>query len=173
MTFPRYIWFDRRFPFPIPIELFVETLERLRGTPARLEERVRDADEATTRRRQDGRWSVRENVGHLTDLEPLWLGRAVDLAEGREELRPADLQNRATDEANHNDIDLPVLLAAFRAERSTLIARLESFTPDMARRTASHPRLGTPMTVLDLAYFVAEHDDHHLARIGEILTMGP
>jgi hypothetical protein len=26
------------------------------------------------------------------------------------------------------------------------------------------------MTVLDLAYFVAEHDDHHLARIGELIA---
>ena len=27
------------------------------------------------------------------------------------------------------------------------------------------PRLGTPMRLVDLAFFVAEHDDHHLAQI--------
>jgi hypothetical protein len=31
--------------------------------------------------------------------------------------------------------------------------------------TAHHPRLEQPMTVVDLCFFVAEHDDHHLAAI--------
>ena len=35
-------------------------------------------------------------------------------------------------------------------------------------RTALHPRLETPMRMMDLFYFVAEHDDHHLARITAI-----
>ena len=36
-------------------------------------------------------------------------------------------------------------------------------------RTALHPRLGLPMRAVDHAFFVAEHDDHHLARITELL----
>jgi uncharacterized damage-inducible protein DinB len=168
MTFPRYHWFDRTFPFPIPIELFAETLERLRGTPARLEERVHGAADEATRERVDDRWSIRENIGHLTDLEPLWLGRAIDLEQGLDQLRPADLQNRATHAASHNETDLSALLTAFRTERAKLVAKLASFTPDLIVRAAKHPRLHTPMTVVDLAYFVAEHDDHHLARIGAL-----
>jgi|GEM_PF-4393916 len=35
--------------------------------------------------------------------------------------------------------------------------------------TALHPRLKTPMRIVDLAYFVAEHDDHHLSRIRELV----
>lgn len=35
-------------------------------------------------------------------------------------------------------------------------------------RTAAHPRLGQPMSVVDLCFFVAEHDDHHLATITEL-----
>ena len=31
------------------------------------------------------------------------------------------------------------------------------------------PRLRTPMRLIDLGFFVAEHDDHHLARITELL----
>jgi len=34
---------------------------------------------------------------------------------------------------------------------------------------STHPRLRTSMNAVDLAYFVAEHDDYHLARIGELL----
>ena len=39
---------------------------------------------------------------------------------------------------------------------------------------ALHPRLKTPVRIMDLFLFVAEHDDHHMVRIPEInklLTM--
>jgi hypothetical protein len=32
-------------------------------------------------------------------------------------------------------------------------------------RTALHPRLKRPMRLVDLCFFVAEHDDHHLATV--------
>ena len=57
----------------------------------------------------------------------------------------------------------------FRSERSRLVNELERFDRDGAARAAQHPRLAQPMRVIDLAFFVAEHDDHHLARITEVL----
>jgi hypothetical protein len=41
---------------------------------------------------------------------------------------------------------------------------------DELERCVVHPRLGTPMRLVDLAYFIAEHDDHHLARLRELTT---
>ncbi|MFN8372037.1 MAG: hypothetical protein U0694_04075 [Anaerolineae bacterium] len=32
-------------------------------------------------------------------------------------------------------------------------------------RASKHPRLLQPMTLVDHIYFVAEHDDHHLAQV--------
>lgn len=43
-------------------------------------------------------------------------------------------------------------------------------TDEQLTYSALHPRLKTPMRVIDLAYFVAEHDDHHLSRVRELLT---
>jgi len=40
-------------------------------------------------------------------------------------------------------------------------------------RTALHPRLQQPMRVLDMAFFTAEHDDHHLARMTELSRRRP
>jgi hypothetical protein len=105
----------------------------------------------------------------LLDLEPLWAGRLKDLTEGRPELRPADLTNEATWEADHNERDIGQILSRFRAARSRTVERLESLQPDVVQRKALHPRLEKPMSVTDLFFFVAEHDDHHLARITEIL----
>jgi hypothetical protein len=37
-------------------------------------------------------------------------------------------------------------------------------------RAALHPRLKTPMRLVDHLYFVAEHDDHHLAYIWGVIN---
>lgn len=163
-------WVDRRFSFEYPVSMFPNLLERLRGTPARVEERVTGltAPEAT-RRPGDG-WSVQEQVGHLIDVEALWLGRLDDYAAGLEELRPADMSNRRTYEADHNARELAEVLAGFRRVREEFVARLQEFDEAALGRPARHPRLDQPMRIIDLMVFAAEHDDHHLATIGELLA---
>ena len=85
---------------------------------------------------------------------------------------PADLTNRKTHEANHNQRRLQELLAEFRHARLALVDRLETLHAEDFRRTALHPRLKTPMRLVDHLYFIAEHDDHHLARIWELRRQG-
>ena len=38
-------------------------------------------------------------------------------------------------------------------------------------QTALHPRLKQPMRLMDLFLFVADHDDHHLAKISALIRM--
>ena len=169
-SFPdRPRWFDRVFTLDLPPWLLADVIERLRGTPARLEERLRGVAPEVLTRRDGEHWSIQENAGHLLDLEDLWLGRMDDFAEGRARLRAADLTNRRTHEAAHNDRPVDDILREFREARARLVARLETLSAEDAQRTALHPRLGTPMRPVDHAFFVAEHDDHHLARITELL----
>lgn len=165
-------WFDRTFRFDLPLWMYPNVVERVRGTPARLAERLAGVPHDLLTRRDGERWSIQEHAGHLLDLEPLWLGRLDDFAGRRETLRPADLQNRATHEANHNARPLGDIVAAFRTARTALVARLDGYDAAFVERTAGHPRLGTPMRVLDHVFFVAEHDDHHLAAITERIARG-
>ena len=46
---------------------------------------------------------------------------------------------------------------------------LGTFEPDVFVRTSLHMRLKQSMRLVDHLYFVAEHDDHHLAKIGELI----
>ena len=161
-------WFDRTFRFDTPEELFPVVVERLRGTPARIEDKVRALPPALLIRRDGDGWSIQEHIGHLLDLDELHTGRLDDFLAGAEVLRPADLTNRKTWEARHNDRPLADLLAAFRRERGAFVARLDAWDPDLVALTARHPRLHQPMRVIDMAFFTAEHDDHHLARMTEI-----
>src|SRR3989475_12833036 len=72
-------WFERQFPPGLPVDLFPVIVERLRGTPARLEDRLSSLPVSVLTRRSGSTWSSQENAGHLLDLEPLWLSRGEDL----------------------------------------------------------------------------------------------
>ena len=168
---PPQRWFEREFSFDLPRSLYPNVLERLRGSPARLEERVLSLPPATLTARFLDTWSIQENVGHLRDLEPLWIRRAEQLLAGQSELAVADLTNRGTDEANHNAAPLSDLLKEFRSLRLRFLSLLVGADASALERAARHPRLSTPMRLIDIAFFTAEHDDHHLARITELLRM--
>lgn len=164
-------WFDRKFNFDNNQNIFPAILERLSGIPIRLEEKLNEVPNETLTLSLDNSWSIKKNIGHLIDLEPLWQGRLKDIINGESELRPADLSNEKTDLANHDTTPLELLLSEFRKVRSETMAMLHSITEETVFKAALHPRLKTSMRTMDLFLFVAEHDDHHLVRIAEILNL--
>ena len=164
-------WFERKFDLSFPAHLYPNLCARLRGTPARLEELVCAYSPEVLTRKHAETWSMQENAGHLLDLEPLWLGRVEDYVNGVETLRAADLKNRKTHEAEHNARPLQEILTDFRKARALLLERAEELDSAMYARTALHPRMKTPLRLVDHLYFAAEHDDHHLAQIWELGKM--
>ena len=163
------VWFERKFEFTFPVEQYPNLCVRLRGTPARLEEITHSASRETLIAKHEGKWSSQEHAGHLLDLESLWMSRIDDFHTGGETLTVADLSNRRTYEANHNARSLQQILAEFRAARLRLVDRADAFQPAIFARTMLHPRLKQPMRLIDHLYFVAEHDDHHLATIWQMI----
>jgi uncharacterized damage-inducible protein DinB len=164
------IWFERQFEFSFPVEVFPNICMRLRGAPARLEEVLHNSRHELLVEKAHGKWSAQEHAGHLLDLEPLWLARVDDYIAAKEQLTAANLSNRKTDEANHNARPLGEILTDFRAARRRLLERVSELERSLFSRAIPHPRLKTPMRLVDHLYFIAEHDDHHLARIWELLN---
>ena len=164
----RIKWTDRRFNFDFPADIYPEMIERIRGTPARLEELLNDLSPETLTSQADGRWSMQENAGHLLDLESLVSQRIDEYLAGNTTLHAADMSNRKTYEASHNNVPAASILKAFRTARHDIVHRLESFDPDIFACAALHPRLNVPMRLVDMLFFQAEHDDYHLARISEL-----
>jgi uncharacterized damage-inducible protein DinB len=162
-------WFKRKFPKMDDNGVLPSIIERLYGTPARIEEIVSKLPPALLISRSGGKWTIKEEIGHLFDLEPLWIGRLEDLANGLAELRVTDLTNQRTHTANHNETEIKILIQQFREQRLRFVNDLMSLNDEQLSNTSLHPRLRTPMRIIDLAYFVAEHDDHHLASIRAIM----
>lgn len=162
-------WLEYRWSFEFPIGMFRAVVERLRGTPARLEEAVRGASPQRLARRREETWSAQEHAGHLLSVEGLWQRRLGEYLRGAETLTAADMENRATEGSRYNERDLAGILEEFRASRGAFVLGLDSLDLDAAARTAHHPRLNRPMRLVDMCFFAAEHDDHHLAAIHELL----
>ena len=141
-------WTDRTFQFTFPVEVYPEMIERLRGTPARLEDRVRSIAAEILTRRDGERWSIQENAGHLLDLESLFSRRLDEYLAGAKTLQAADMSNRKTDEANraftHATEINPKLTAAyvnlgvtyFRTARTTIES---GSVPPSSRRAIGSP----------------------------------
>jgi uncharacterized damage-inducible protein DinB len=162
-------WFERTFEFTFPVDQSPNLCIRLRGTPARLEEIVSSIPREVLIRKLGDKWSAQEHVGHLLDLEPLWAARVDDFVTGGDTLTVADLRNRKTHDAHHNAHDIGEILAGFRAARRHLLDRVSALPSEAFARSMLHPRLRQPMRLVDHLFFAAEHDDHHLAMIWELI----
>jgi hypothetical protein len=163
-------WVDHKFAFNIPVGWLPNILERLNGTAARMKEMTSTLTEADTGRSYDEKWSIKDHIGHLSDLEELHLGRIEDFLERKKTLRPADMTNLKTNEANHTAKSTQKLLNDFTIKRKYLIHRLQHLDEETHLFKSTHPRLKKLMKPVDMAFFTAEHDDHHLATIREIIN---
>jgi hypothetical protein len=171
MAIQQMSWTTRRFEHEWAVELLPGIVERLRGTPLRAAALAAEFTDAELRSARDG-WSALEHIGHLDDLHALDVTRLAEFLSRVPQLSAADMTNRATYDARHNDRSTKELLDSFRARRLELVRRLEQLTPEEAGIAAEHPRLRRPLRLVDWLFFLAEHDDHHLAKAREVLQGG-
>jgi uncharacterized damage-inducible protein DinB len=161
-------WFERAFNFDFPVGLFPVIFSRLEGSIFRLHSVLLNTDEEYSSYNASG-WSVKEHIGHLYDLEELWWKRLQDFLQNKLMLTTADLTNRKTNEAGHNEKTLEQLLQQFTVERQKILETIYGYDEELLARTSTHPRLQQPMRLIDSLYFVAEHDDHHIAAVSNLL----
>ena len=156
-------WTERKFEFNFPIGVFPIIVERLRGTAIRLEAILRDATDKTLNQKMQDKWSVLEQVNHLCNCEEIWLGRVEDI------LTRKEIFERRTLKTEPQSEDIQVLLSNFSAARNKLIKLVKNLDEHTATLTINHPRLQRPIRLMDSLFSTAEHDDHHLAKIRELL----
>jgi hypothetical protein len=162
-------WMDRKFEFNLPAGALPNLLVRLEGTAPRIEDMTKWLSNEELSYKPDGKWSIKEHVGHLIDLEALHEKRIDEILTGKEVLSAADMSNKKTIEANHSLKNINELIADFRKVRADFVSRLEKLDETDAVKSGLHPRLNKPMRIIDIAYFTCEHDDQHLAIMKEII----
>jgi hypothetical protein len=163
-------WMQRKFEFNSPPGMMPNLLERMAGTPVRIEDMITTINDKILSAKLDNKWSVKEHIGHLTDIEELHEKRLQEILIGKTELTAADMSNKKTNEAGHSLRKAIDLLGDFKRTRNEFVKKLEALNEDQILLSAMHPRLNQPMRIIDIAFFTAEHDDQHLAIIRRILN---
>jgi hypothetical protein len=158
-------WFERHFTFGLPAGMLPFYLERLEGTAARIETKVAGISDQVLSNKLDGKWSIKENIAHLAEVDEIALKRIDEMQLGVSPMSPAVIQPGK----DYNAMPVSDVIKFFRTNRQKNLDKYKSLTDSELGRQSLHPRLKVQLTPVDLAWFDAEHDDHHLVRVGEIL----
>jgi len=158
-------WFERNLVFGHRAEMLPYFLERLEGTIVRIDAKVKGVSEEILSTRLDGKWSVKENIGHLAEVDAVSIKRLDEMKDGVAVLSPAVFEPQ-----NYNPWPIEKVIELFRSNRTTNLKKYKALSEEALTSSSMHPRLKVAMTPVDLAWFDAEHDDHHLVRINEIIN---
>jgi hypothetical protein len=120
-------------------------------------------EERASFRYADGKWSVREVVGHLTDAERVLSYRLLRIARGDETPLPGFDENDYVRAAAFETRPLADVAAEWSAVRRSTLALLQGLAPSVWERRGTAN--GTPISARALVYIVAGHTEHHLGML--------
>lgn len=157
-------WFERELIFGKSPELLPYYLERLSGTAVRIEHKVKGLSDELLSVRLNGKWSIKENIGHLAEVDEIANKRLDQMSQGVAVLSPAVFEPK-----DYTTWPIADVTEYFRQTRLGNLQKYQSLTSADLVKSSLHPRLKVQMTPVDLAWFDAEHDDHHLVKINLII----
>lgn len=118
-------------------------------------------DEARTLYRYaDGKWSVREVLGHILDSERIFGMRALCIARGEQQPLPGFDENTYVVNALFDERSVESILDEWQALRISNLIMFQSFDDDAWSRVGTANNKST--TVNALAWIIAGHTVHHL-----------
>jgi uncharacterized damage-inducible protein DinB len=127
-----------------------DTLAFLRGLPA----------PRASHRYAEGKWTVKEVVGHMADSERIFAYRALRIARGDTTPLPGYDQDAYVRTANFDARSLVALASEFESARRATLTLFRSLDREsLARRGVAN---GLPVTPRALAYIIAGHERHHV-----------
>jgi len=113
----------------------------------------------------DGKWTVKEVVGHLMDTERVFAYRALSVARGEKKSLPGFDQDDYVKEGNFNRRELFDLNYEFRLLRESNLLLFKSFSPEMLNRKGFANE--SSVSVLAILFIIAGHEKHHLNILKE------
>ena len=108
----------------------------------------------------DGKWNVREVLGHITDAERVFGFRAFCFSRGDDNALPGFDQNDYVARSTFGRCSISDLVDEFGQLREANLTVLRRLGDDAWRRTGTAS--GKPVSVRALAYIMAGHVRHHL-----------
>jgi uncharacterized damage-inducible protein DinB len=146
-----------RYIAAVPDGDVLDTLERQLEEMVALMDRFGEA--GGSHRYAEGKWSVKEVLGHIADAERIFAYRALCAARGEQGSLPGFDENAYVANANFDGRTLNSLLGELTATRRATLALFRSLdSATLARRVVAN---GVPVSARALAWIVAGHERHH------------
>lgn len=142
-----------------------DAVAALQRQVAEIDQLARLTPEQAAFRYADGKWSVRQVVGHLADAERIFAYRALRAARGDRSPLPSFDENRYVETANFDGramADVANELAAVRQASLALFSTLDPGTLESRTVASDHE-----VSVRALAFIIAGHTVHHLTILRE------
>ena len=117
----------------------------------------------------EGKWTVKEALGHMIDTERTFAYRLFCFSRNFVDLPGFD-QDIYVNNANFNSRTIQSLAAEFKATRESNIYMIGSLTEEQQVRKGIAS--GNPATVRALVYMLAGHELHHLGLFKEKYNIG-
>ncbi|WP_375559373.1 DinB family protein [Bernardetia sp. OM2101] len=113
----------------------------------------------------EGKWSIKELLGHMIDTEQIMSYRALSFYRGEKQSLAGFNENEYVREANFDAIPYSDLLDRYEIVRKCSVALFKSFD---AKQTAKIGEANhNEMSVRALIYMIAGHEIHHLQILEE------
>ncbi len=122
-------------------------------------------EEKSLFRYAEGKWSIKEIVGHLIDTERIFGFRALCFARNDKNVIAGMEQDDYVRNANFDNVRFAKLAEEFRLVRGATIAMFQNFTADAWLRSGIAS--DNLVTVRALAFMIAGHEIHHLNILKE------
>ena len=113
----------------------------------------------------DGKWSIKEVLGHLIDSERVFCYRAVAIARGETQPLPGFEQDDYVNGGNFNSRELTDLIDEYQKIRDASIPLFKSFDEtDYNKRGIAN---NNPLTVRAVLFLIPGHEKHHINILKE------
>lgn len=114
---------------------------------------------------QDGKWTPKELLGHITDTERIFAYRSLCLARGEQGELPGFDENAYVTIADFNDMSIRALIEDFRTSRMSLLSMSRNFKDEDLMRIGNVN--GQQMTCRACLTIIAGHFIHHMNILKE------
>jgi uncharacterized damage-inducible protein DinB len=153
-------WFSRYID-KVPDGDIISTLEQQGGETEGLLARAGDG----SHRYAEGKWSVKQVVGHITDAERVFAYRLMAIARGDQQSLPGFDENPYVENAAFDEQSLSDLAEALAVQRRATLMLVRQLNAEAwSRRGVAN---GNPISVRALAWVIAGHERHHVGILRE------
>jgi len=107
----------------------------------------------------EGKWSLKQLLGHMVDSERIFAYRALAISRGETQSLPGFDENQYMDQAGYENQSAEDVLTQYKSTRAATVALVQSFT--LTQGNAIGSANGHKISARALSWMIAGHEKHH------------